>query len=929
MTKLPELIVAVGASAGGLAALQEFFSKLPPESANLAFVVIQHLAPDHKSLMQELLARHSTLPVRVAQNRDELRAGCVYLIPPATFLTYKQGRLQVSARGGQPHVPFDHFLHSLASGVGDRAVCIILSGTGNDGARGLLSIKEVGGLVMAQDESSAEYAGMPEAAIETGGVDLVLPPGQLAGELIRYAQARLVHGKHPGPEGPAGVLAALLAKTGLDFSEYKKETLIRRIHRRMAVRQVRSLLDYEELVRSDAHEGKLLLRDILIGVTRFFRDPDAFQALAAQITILLESHAAGETLRVWVPGCSTGEEAYSLVILLLEGAAAQGRSLDLKVFATDLDREALLTASQGCYPETISQEVSAARLQRYFVPRARGGYQVAGNVRDSIVFSTHNLVQDPPFTGLHLVSCRNLLIYFESSLQKLALAYLHFALKPSGLLLLGTSETTGERNDDFRCLDPKAKIYQKLGISTGRYRWPTHTGPRPPKLEPGREPAQAVDLGYRCLLEEYCPPAILVDHSGELLHVLVQADDYLKIPRGAVRLDLASLLPPRLGALASSAVHRLLRSPAHSDAGRELVVQEEGASQATGIKVRPLGEHQDSRRYALITFRDIEPGAEATARSGTEGEAQLESLQQILQLRQELQLARANFQTTVEELESANEELAANNEELLAASQEFETTSDQLRQDLARANEELCTLTSEHQGRVLELTELNDDMLNFLNSTRQAVLFLDDQLNVRRSSPSVATYVHVLERDVGRPVEHLRRKFRDDRFLEDAGQVVREGITIERDLGSRDELEQFRMSLHPYPCGPNRRGVVVTFTDTTRATEMGHVRGILEALDDAVTLVGREGRIERMNEAWASLNPHSGLGESLPALLRSWGQTAAEGLCEALASGVEQESWVYDRALEGETRRYRMTARRVPESPAAVLVIHRDITAGA
>ncbi len=926
---LPDLIVAVGASAGGLAALQELFGKLPPEAANLAFVVIQHLAPDHKSLMQELLARHSTLPVRVARDGDEVRAGCVYLIPPATYLGYHQGRLQVSGRGAQPHVPFDHFLHTLANGVGDRAVCIILSGTGNDGARGLLSVKEVGGLVMAQDECSAEYAGMPEAAIQTGGVDLVLPPGQLAEELIRYAHERLAHGKLPSPEGPAGVLAALLAKTGLDFSEYKKETLIRRIHRRMAVRQVRTLMDYEELVRVDAQEGKLLLRDILIGVTRFFRDPEAFQALAEQaVPALLEAHPAGETLRVWVPGCSTGEEAYSLVILLLEGAAAQGRTLNLKVFATDLDREALLTASQGCYPESIAQEVSATRLQHYFVPRARGGYQVAGSVRECVVFSTHNLVKDPPFTGLNLVSCRNLLIYFENSLQRLALAYVHFALKPSGLLFLGASETTGDREDDFRCLDPKARIYQKLGISTGRYRWPTHIGPRPPKLEPGRESAQAVDLGYRCLLEEYCPPSILVDPSGELLHVLVPADDYLKIPRGAVRLDLASLLPPRLGALASSAVHRLLRSPAHADAGRELVVQEENAPRPVGIRVRPLGDGQEGRRYALITFREVEPGAEEPSSSGAEGEGQHDTLQQILQLRQELQLARANFQTTVEELESANEELAANNEELLAASQEFETTSDQLRQDLARANEELLTLTSEHQGQMLELTELNADMLNFLNSTRQAVLFLDDQLSVRRSSPSVADYVHVLERDVGRPVEHLTRKFRDDHFLDDARQVVREGVTIERDLASLDDLETFRMSLYPYPCGPDRRGVVVTFTDTTRAADLGHQRGVLVALEDAVTVVGPDGAIEKMNEAWASLNPQSGVGESLPALLRSWGQKAADGLSEALVRGVEQESWEYDRRLNGETRRYRMTARRVPENPSAVLVIHRDITAG-
>ena len=812
----PLLVVALGASAGGLAALQQFFRSLPTDCQDLAFVVLQHLSVDHKGVMQDILERATTMPVRVVESGERLVGHTTFLMPPGCYLSLKDGCLMATPRLEPPHLPIDHFLQSLAEEVEDRAVAMILSGTGSDGSIGLLAIKEAGGLVMAQDESSAEYGLMPRSAIDTGAVDFVLTPSEMAMELSHFLRHRSLVDPHEGLSEAGRLFETLLEKTGVDFSDYKKEILLRRVRRRMAVRQLSSLPDYLELLQRDAQEVKILKRDILIGVTRFFRDPDSFLELEQKVITPLLEACPDRPLRIWVAGCSTGEEVYSLIILFLERAAALGQKLALRVFATDLSSEALRVAGLGQYCENIAADVSAERLDRYFVAR-EGGYQVCPAVREKVVFSLHNLVQDPPFTGLDIILCRNLLIYFETNLKRRVLSYFHYALQPGGFLFLGASESTGELQESFTVCDLKSRIYQKLGLSSNLYRWPARPGAGCPqgRVDPAKQLARAVEQGYRWLLEENCPPSLLVDQAGQVMHVFVNADSYLKFPSGSVRLGLTDLLSTKLASVAASALFRAFREdPPCDHLYPEILIQEDDNVQA--LRALPLPSPHGRSEFAVVTLRTVSGPPDALGTLFVSAPAlSADSAEQILYLRRELQELRTNYQTTVEELESSNEELQANNEELQSTGQEYQSSTEQMRGQLKQASEELLALTSDYNLRVAELTGDLNQMVQFLSCLQPAVLFLDDQLQILYATEGVNHYIPIVGKDAGRPIVHFTTNFSYPRFLSDANRVVLDGLSFEQELKTKSQREDFSLRLAPYQAGDQKRGVMVTFVPSS------------------------------------------------------------------------------------------------------------------
>ena len=856
-------MVALGASAGGLAALQQFFQSLPERCHKLAFVIVQHLSPNHNSLMSDLLRRATPLQVLTAVDGQRLEAGTVVLVPPGHYLSLHVGLLRLSEHDDRPHLPIDHFFRSMAEDVGERSVAVVLSGTGSDGSKGLLVVKEVGGLVMAQEESGAEFPGMPRAAIETGVADFVLSPAEMAFELGNYLDHLHLVVAQEGSSSltTSELLGTLKERTNIDFSDYKKEILLRRVRRRMAVRQVPSLGHYRRMLEGDRQEAAILTRDILIGVTRFFRDPEAFRELDHQIVTPHLGMSPGKPVRVWVAGCSTGEEVYSLVILFQEAAARLGQHLSLKLFATDLDREALRVAGLGVYKENIAEDVPANLLAKYFEPRP-GGFQVLSSVRESVVFSVHNVAQDPPFTGLDLISCRNLLIYFEGNLKKRVLSYFHFGLNARGCLFLGASESPLELQESFATCDANARIYQKLGLSASLYRWPVRATPAPgsTRLDPLKQLARALDQGYRILLEEYSPPSIMVDPSGQVVHVFVNADRYLKFPTGAVLLGLTDLLAPKLAAVASAALFRAFREEPPTDEVYPEIVVKQGAGQPPlGLRIRPISNYQGSRDFALVTLRSLDEQA-VSDHLVSIPEIDVKSQEHILALSQELQQVRINFQVTVDELETTNEELQATNEEFQSTSQEYQASAEQLRQELKNSTQEIYELTHRYQLKIEDLESQVDRLKTYLECCQPAILFLDSELKILLATGGVRQYIPILEQDVGRPIEHFASTYPQGNFLDEARQVLASGRTFAHTVPTHRTGEYFRMRLAPY----SDSGVAVTFSQPMSGSD-----GILASLYDPASLLGEQGQILASNQRWHDQGWASNV--SLVELLRGWG----------------------------------------------------------
>lgn len=818
-------VVALGASAGGLDAFKKFFDAMPADSG-MAFVLIQHLDPNHESMMVDLLASHTPMKVQQASDGMQLERDHVYLIPPGTYLAVESGFLSLvkakERRGAR--MPLDYFLQALAQECGERAICAILSGAGTDGSLGLKAIKEKGGLVIVQDPAEAAFDGMPRSAINTGGADLVLMVAKIPEALLRYGHQTYVKAsgtKSPSPDGVHEAFEAikdlLSAQTLRDFSLYKQATLQRRIERRMAMAGVESSARYLQILHEDSAERDQLAKDLLINVTHFFRDPAALDLLAETvIPELVRQASPDQPLRVWVPGCSTGEEAYSIAMLFLEQIAAAKRGIRLQVFASDIDPDCVAFARNGIYPESIEAGVASTRLARFFI-KDEHTYQVVRELRETIVFTRHNLLSDPPFSLLDLICCRNLLIYFGPEAQRKALSLFHFALRKGSFLFLGSSETVGNIGERFEPISKTHRIYRRIGHSRpsdvefpagtrGIVQLPTRgIAQETPARRPGFR-----ELAQRALLEAYAPASVLINDRREGLYYFGSADRYLKLASGEATRDVVAMARDGLRAKLLSAIQGASADHAPvAVSGAQM--RRDGNSIGVGITVRPV-ENSGGEGLFLVSFNDdpavmlgsVEPFDSATDAS------------RVAQLEQELEATREDLQSAIRDLEITTEEHRAIHEEAMSVSEEFQSTNEELetsKEELQSLNEELTVLNSQLHETVEQQRATFNDLQNILNSTDVATIFLDGDLNIRFFTPSAKSLFNVIASDVGRPLADLTHRLEDNDLLPDARAVLAGQAPIRREVKVDGVRWFMRSVLHYQSDDSGIAGVVITFAD--------------------------------------------------------------------------------------------------------------------
>ena len=828
---MPSHYVVIGASAGGLEAIDSFFKHMPTGSG-CAFIVVQHLSPDYKSLMAELLSKRTEMPVHRAEEGMLVEANHVYLIPPNHDLRIFHGKLLLTEqkREGGINLPIDIFLNSLAEDQGDKAVAIILSGTGSDGTRGIRAIKEKVGMVMAQSEESATFDGMPRSAMATGLVDYVLNPEEMPQQLISYVRHPFAKKAEPSDallsdeDSTTRIYAMLREKTGVDFTYYKPSTMVRRIERRMNVNQILTLRDYVRYMERFSPEIDALHRDLLIGVTSFFRDPLAFRHLQEKWLPELLSIEDRKIVRIWVTACSTGEEAYSLAILCHEVMSSMGKLAEIKIFATDVDKDAIATAGAGVYPESISADIPPQLLSKYFHHRD-GTYLIARHIREMVVFAQHNVIKDPPFTNIELISCRNMLIYLQPELQQRVMELFNFSLNPSGLLFLGSSETTGDMAEYFEPLHHKWKVYRSKGRkrrdlisepaitfdATGKMlRHPSVPSPRAYRSNQQEEERIAERL-IQGISGNYLPLTMVINADMQLLHVVGDTSDYLKFPTGKMLTDIRKLARKELSIPIATGVQKILKTQGEINYRNIHLRNDTGEQKSVDMRIAmlPASKLQDPLIVIFIEERPI-PGQEQSAKSSSLSyDVGKDAEQRINDLEQELQFTRENLQATVEELETSNEELQATNEELLASNEELQSTNEELQS----VNEELYTVNAEHQSKIAELIEVNNDMDNLLYNIRIGTLFLDENLEIRRYTHELTRFIRIIDKDIGRPFDHLSHDLVDIdlKTLIDAANDHHE--SYEQEVQDRFG-NTYLMRIFPYRSGPDiYSGVLLTFVN--------------------------------------------------------------------------------------------------------------------
>ncbi|GAB4301420.1 MAG: hypothetical protein Fur0034_15170 [Desulfuromonadia bacterium] len=836
----PSFVVGIGASAGGLGALEQFFDNMP-SSSGMAFVVIQHLSPDFKSLMDDLLARHTSMRIIRVTSGIELAADTIYLIPPRSFMTVKEGQLFLTERTDSPHIelPIDIFLNSLAEEWGEKGIGIILSGTGSDGSRGIISLHNRGGLVIVQTPESAQFDGMPRNAIATGVVDFILPPERIPKILVEYAASPLTVRTNTGldlevfeDEGEFASIFALLRRAyNLDFSRYKGSTVGRRIRRRMEFRQISEISDYAAILSGDSDELDLLYRDLLIGVTEFFRDSRAFAFLEEVVVpSIFERLRKGDDLRVWSAGCATGEEAYSLAIILAEQAERYNFLGKITVFGTDVHKTSLEFASQGMYDRSRLTNVSPERLEKYF--RREGGdyFRVTQDLRKMVVFAPHNVLSDPPFTRLDLVCCRNLLIYFQPEVQEKVLSLFHFSLKKDGILFLGSSEGLGTLSGEFEVIAHQHKIFRKIrelnlsiSLDTNRTDRSMVTSIQPP-FPSGASRLLSIDRqllsDYDQLLARFMPPGVLLNENYHVLHYFGSVFDYLRIPEGRPEMSIHSLAEGNLAVALATSLQRASKTLGEV-VTRNVRVERGGSEELFDLVVMPIIDRTVRNPHFLVSFvriREVDnplftlPDGESGETFDAEGHLR----QHVADLEMELQSTRENLQATVEELQTSNEELQATNEELLAANEELQSTNEELHS----VNEELYSVNTEFERKNIELKELNRDHENLLASIDIGTVFLDRQLRIRKYNPAIASFFKLLPQDIGRPLDHLAYQLADqETILSEVRTVLMEGMPFSKEIRTRDD-RWLLQKIFPFRTESGQvEGVVVTFTDITIVKE--------------------------------------------------------------------------------------------------------------
>lgn len=849
-------IVAVGASAGGLEAIHEFFDNMT-HSEELSFIIIQHLSPDYKSLLVELLAKHTRMIVREAEQDMVVEKNCIYVIPNKFLLTLQDGKLHLQDKSASniPNTAIDTFLRSLANDNGSRSIAIILSGTGTDGTRGIDSIKDAGGMVMVQDPQSAKFDGMPNSAIASGNVDYILAPAEMPAEIARYIELNNQDDIQPAvfaSKKLEQVLTAVKGATGYDFHYYKTPTILRRLARRMLQLDLRTADDYLDYLKDHPEECKRLSKEFLIGVTRFFRDAEAFEVLDnSVIPAILSAKEDGEMVKVWVTACSTGEEAYSIAILIDQHIQRSGRNLSVKIFATDIDPLAIEFASKGMYPQSVAKDLEPDILDRYFA-RQGSNYVVIPRLRKYVVFARHNIFKDPPFIKNDMVTCRNMLIYMNSALQKKILHTLHFSLNEGGYLFLGPSENVTIFKPYLDEVSAKWKLYRKTSNArpfTGQ----TLFGETPydrqiplPKkpMAVALKPSTAIVESLKDVLsEEFNCAAIHVDENFELKEATGDFSRYLSLPEKKLNLNILHMIAKDLSPIIHEGLRKLQKTE-HKVVLRNVKFNFGGQTSVLDIVLKRIISGSDSP-HSLIVIKD-QKQIVPTEKPASNGQQVEEIVSEpgrdyVEDLEAELKETRLNLYNAIESLESANEELQSNNEELLSANEELQSSNEELQS----LNEELHTLNSEHQLKIRELIELNDDLNNYFRSTDIGQIFLDKNLRIRKFNPAAVRLVNLIDNDIGRPISHISTNIRYDDLMRDIDVVMRNNDITEKEV----QLSNMRivlMRILPYVRQDKQvEGVVVTFVDITSIKEMDKVVKAVFNLSKSAIMVFRAVRNEK------------------------------------------------------------------------------------
>ena len=872
-------VVCIGASAGGLDALEKFFRACPADSG-AAFVVVQHLSPDHKSMMNNLLARHTDMPVIMVEDDMPIEANRVYLIPPGAIMHATAGHLHLTPKNPRGlTLPIDIFFASMAEVYGGHAIGVILSGTGTDGTRGSVAINAAGGFLMAQEPETSKFDGMPRSSIATGVIDAILPAEELPVRLLAHIhnlpykdlqpEAKLVpHANMSAEELVAAILQLLHQVGGIDFADYKPATVMRRIERRMQVRHCPALFQYLDLLENDRGEVITLRREMLISVTSFFRDPEVFETLAEKVISPMVAEAqAGDSIRVWTAGIATGEEPYTIAMLFLEAFERERRWPNLKVFATDVDQQCIETAGLGQYPESAAAELSAERLERFFVKKG-DSFVVKNELRQCIVFARHNLLSDPPFTRMDLVVCRNTLIYFKSAAQERALRALQYAIRQGGALLLGSSESLSATSDGLQPISSKFKIFRRTGAPTlpfldrkgsvlphGLSHGRSLMGQRPKRLNPDTAIA---DAGVSALLSRFAPPAILINERHEAVHLYGSVRDYFQPREGSASLEINRLLPDVLTPVASALLHKAMREQNSLSSDHVWLQLPSGERRNLRLSAHPLVLEGDER-MTLLCFELQSTVPESQLESVN---VDAETIARINVLERELAATRESLQATIEELETSNEELQATNEELMASNEELQSSNEELQS----VNEEMTTVNAEFQEKMLILNRLNADLDSMAKAAGVATVFVDAEMVITRFSPDATQIFKLRETDVGRPLDDITHNLRYPELMADLEKTLKTERMIEHEVISANGKHSYLARILPYVVpSSTHRGAVATFVDMTAFHDARRLQTILDALPEHIAVLDQSGVIVMVNAAWrrfAKANGDSDLSKS-------------------------------------------------------------------
>ncbi|HME56500.1 MAG TPA: CheR family methyltransferase [Candidatus Lokiarchaeia archaeon] len=837
--KLSFPLVGIGASAGGIGALEKFFENVPADSG-MAFVILLHLDPTRDSIVASMVKKNANIEVQDIVNGTPVEPNNAYMLPPNKNVRLEEGKLFLekpdAPRGLR--LPIDYFFRSLAKNQGEEAIGIVLSGTGTDGTLGLKEIKARGGIVMVQDPNTTEYSGMPQSAIASIAIDYVASPDQLPDMLLNYV-ANNVNGTKLKSEYSTKEMDELLNQIndlikdhlGRDFSVYKKSTIVRRIERRMVLNQINTLDEYIAFLKDDTVEVESLFNEVLIGVTHFFRDEDAFSALDNKvISVLLKDRGEDDTIRVWVTGCSSGEEAYSIAMLLEDSINRSKQRVKVQIFATDIDSRAIDKARNGVYPETIASELSPEKIEQFFIKQEHM-YRVKKSIRSMIVFAQQDTLSDPPFSNIDLISCRNLLIYLRPEIQKRLIEVFHYSLKTEGFLFLGTAESITSFNELYEEIDRKQKIFRKkpgghyLAGFPGQYPSITDYSFRPEFLKPGGKKISSYrELVENIILDNYSPSAAIINTNHEILYIQGRTGKYLEPAEGAASMNILDMAREGLKMMIANAVRNAIANN-ETIRSENIRVKTNGDWTYINLIVQPFTEPEAMRGLLLIVFeeRQNEPG-DSGEETGFETSNDVDQAR-FNQLESELKSTKQYLQTTIEELQTSNEELKSTNEELQSSNEELKSTNEELqtsKEELQSLNEELVTVNNELESKIEQLSKTYDDLNNLISSTEIATLFLDSDMNIKRFTTRATKMFNLIHSDIGRPILHIVSNLNYNDYITDIENVLSNLTPVERDVSLNSDDEWFTMRIIPYRTEDNKiDGVVVTFVDITERKKIG------------------------------------------------------------------------------------------------------------